>query len=70
MEPRDYLLSRSDALIVGMVAMAQVELAAGCRMVADPRAAGVGRFLLLHQFVGGRHDGSDDAELGEVGPDV
>jgi hypothetical protein len=41
MEPRDHLLSRSDALIVGMVAMAQVELAAGCRMVADPRAAGL-----------------------------
>src|SRR6516162_10965864 len=66
-EPLDELKRWLLALVVGVVAVTQRELAAGRRMVADPPAAWVMTVVLLDQLVDGGGDRADYGELGKVG---
>src|SRR5215469_4104897 len=65
-QPLDELMSWPLALEVRMVAVAEVELAAGGGVVADPPAAWFVAVVLLHQLVDARADRAENAELGKV----
>jgi hypothetical protein len=66
MEPFDQLVRRLDAVVVGMVPVAEAELTA-CRGVrADAPTARLVAVELPHELVHGRSDRPDDAELGQV----
>jgi hypothetical protein len=65
-QPFDELMSWLPALVVGMVAIAQQELAARGGMLPDPPAAGLVTVVLLDQLVDARADRAEDAELLQV----
>jgi hypothetical protein len=65
-QPFDELMGRLFALVVGMVAIAEQELAARGGMLPDPPATGLMTVVLLDQLVDARADGAEDAELLQV----
>ena len=69
MQPLDQLTSWLPALVVGVVAVAEQELAAGRGMVSDSPAARLVTVVLLDQLVDARADRAEDAELRDVGAD-
>src|SRR6516164_2899859 len=66
MQPFDQLMSWLLALVVGMVAIAEQELAARGGMLPDPPAAWLVAVVLLDQLVDARADRADDTELLQV----
>src|SRR5215471_18771850 len=66
MQPLDQLMSRLSALVVGVMAIAEQELAA-CRVILpDSPAARLVTVVLLDQLVDARADRAEDAELFDV----
>jgi hypothetical protein len=65
-QPLDQLVSWLPALIVGMVPIAEQELAARRGMLPDPPAAWLVAVVLLDQLVDARADCAEDAELFKV----
>jgi hypothetical protein len=65
-QPLDELMGRLPALIVGMVAVAEQELAARGGIAPDPPAARLVAVVLLDQLVDARADRAEDAELLQV----
>jgi len=65
-QPFDELMGRLLALVVGMVAIAEQELAARGGMLPDPPAARLVTVVLLDQLVDARADRAEDAELLQV----
>ena len=65
-QPLDEFMSWLLALVFGVVAVTQGELAVRRRMVADPPAAGGMAVVLLDQLIHAGGDRADDAELGQV----
>ena len=63
MQPFDQLMSWLLALVVGMVAVAEQELAARGGMLPDPPAARLVTVVLLDQLVDGSADRAEDTEL-------
>src|SRR5262249_52276655 len=67
MQPLDQLMSRFSALVVGVVAVTEQELAASRGMLPDSPAARLVTVVLPDQLVDARADRAEDAELFEVG---
>ncbi len=67
MQPVDQLTSWLSALVVGVMAIAEQELAACRGMLPDPPAARLVTVVLLDQLVDARADRAEDAELFKVG---
>src|SRR6516164_5837461 len=65
-QPLDQLMSRLAALVVGMVAMAEQELAARRGILPDPPAAWLVTVVLLDELVDARADRAEDTELFNV----
>src|SRR5215831_15730345 len=66
-QPFDQLMSWLPPLEVRVVAVAEVELAARCGVVAEPPAAWLVAVVFLDQLVHGGTDRAQDAELFQVG---
>ena len=62
----DQLVSGLHALIVGMVAITEQELAARSLVLPDPPAARLVTVVLLDQLVDGRADRAEDTELLQI----
>jgi hypothetical protein len=65
-QPVDQLMSWLCALVVGVVAIAEQELAACRGMLPDPPAARLVTVVLLDQLVDARADRAEDTELLQV----
>src|SRR5580700_6322247 len=65
-QPFDELVSWLSAPIVGMVAIAEQELAACRGMLPDPPATRLVTVVLLDQLINARGDRAEDAELLQV----
>ena len=63
----DQLVCRPLPLEVGMVPVAQEELAAGRGVGAHTPAAGLVTLVLPYDLVHARRDGTDETDLGEIG---
>jgi hypothetical protein len=68
-QPLDQLMIRLPALVVGVVAIAEQELATRRGMLPDPPAAWLVAVVLLDQLVDTRADRAEDAELFDVRAD-
>src|ERR1700758_2663256 len=66
MQPLDQLMGWLSALVVGVMAIAEQELAACRGMPSDPGAARLVTVVLLDQLVDARADRAEDAELRKV----
>src|ERR1700757_1332674 len=66
MQPLDQLMGRLSALVVGVVAIAEQELAACRGMLPDSPAARLVTVVLLDELVNARADRTKDAELFNV----
>jgi hypothetical protein len=65
----DEVMRRPHALIVGVVAVTKQELAARSRMCSDAPTPGLVTVVFLDELIHTGADGSEDAELGEIGPE-
>src|SRR5262249_2336391 len=63
----DHVVGWSLSSEVGVVAITQKELTAGCGMRADAPAAGLMTVVLLDELIDAGTDRAEDAELGEIG---
>jgi hypothetical protein len=65
-QPFDELMGWLLALVVGVMAIAELELAVRRGMLSDPPAARLVTVVLLDQLVDGRADRAEDAEFLDV----
>src|SRR5215472_10907408 len=66
MQPLDQLMGWLSALVVGVMPIAEQELAARCGILPDSPAARLVTVVLLDQLVDARADRAEDAELLQV----
>jgi hypothetical protein len=65
-QPFDHFAGRSGAVVVGVVPIAEKELATGGWMIPDSPAAGFVAVVFAYQLIDAGPDRADDTELGEV----
>src|SRR5262249_25063961 len=65
-QPFDELMRRLPAVVVGMVAITEQELASSGRILADPPAAWLVAVVLLDELVDAGGDRAQDAELFDI----
>src|SRR6516162_4265638 len=69
MQPLDHLVGRLVSLEIRMVPIAEQELPVGSRVRTDPPTARFVTVVLPHDLVHAGGDRSDQADLGQVGPE-